>query len=56
MTASVLRRVVEKPRGCGQDTDCDENADFCYQGGAGGQDNVCAVFMPMPNSACYSSG
>ena len=40
---------------CGQDTDCDENADFCYQGGAGGQDNVCTVLCDA-DSACTQLG
>jgi hypothetical protein len=28
---------------CGRDEDCAEGADLCYEGGAGGEDNLCTV-------------
>jgi len=29
---------------CGRDEDCAEGADVCYEGSAGGQDNICTVY------------
>jgi len=34
---------------CGQDTDCDNDAEFCYTGGAGGHDNFCTISCRGPN-------
>jgi len=34
---------------CGRDTDCGNDAEFCYTGGAGGHDNFCTISCRGPN-------
>jgi hypothetical protein len=40
---------------CGRDADCAEGADVCYEGAAGGQDNICTVYCEE-GSECDALG
>ena len=40
---------------CGRDEDCDDTAEFCYQGFDGGQDNLCTLRC-QSDARCASLG